>query len=682
MKKLSSFFTILLLLILLSGCSRGPSGKWGLRDFVWGYQGKGADEVKFPLKNFSGFIIALESCSVNVNGEKKELPALHGIPVNYGDVVNLAEKNCKIIAMKDVVFKGEGGVEDRYYAILPEGVFLFGVKYIDTYRFFPLVYGGKFALPKGEFAFIKVYTKDEWKKLEDKLKKISYVEVGNSSFQVLHLFPGENRVFNTAGKKKVSFYTIVLSMLPPAGEIFPAPGVKFRVTARNKKRFEEIAEFQQQIGVKLHEMEIPSWAEEIEISSEGRDLGNLSFITNPYFYTPTRHPEIVVLISMDTVRAKSLEIYGGPPTAPYLSEFSSQCRVYERAYTPHPWTYDGHMAVFFSKYSWEKMGKSIAEAIQKKGYYTAAFTGGGLVAPHLGFARGFLLYHYRPFDIFDVNSSKRLYQSAVSFIEDNKEKSLFLFLHTYQAHSPYMAGGESFDVVAKVGGLSGIYSPLPDEEREKAKSLYEEEINRIDKEFLKPFITYLQEKKLYSRTHIIIFADHGEQFFEHGNWEHGYSLYEEEVHVPLLVKSSKFKPSKDSKLISLLNIWEIVAKITGIKKAPEWKLRRDWVILSTPISGENFHFPKNIGIIRGNMKLIRNLGIDRRFFRRLPKRPRLELYSLGKDPQELHNIYGTVKEGISLQRLLKPFVNFYMQGEGYKPSKKDIEKLRSLGYVE
>jgi len=233
-----------------------------------------------------------------------------------------------------------------------------------------------------------------------------------------------------------------------------------------------------------------------------------------------------------------------------------------------------------------------------------------------------------------------------------------------------------------VGGLSGIYSPLPDEEREKAKSLYEEEINRIDKEFLKPFITYLQEKKLYSRTHIIIFADHGEQFFEHGNWEHGYSLYEEEVHVPLLVKSSKFKPSKDSKLISLLNIWEIVAKITGIKKAPEWKLRRDWVILSTPISGENFHFPKNIGIIRGNMKLIRNLGIDRRFFRRLPKRPRLELYSLGKDPQELHNIYGTVKEGISLQRLLKPFVDFYMQGEGYKPSKKDIEKLRSLGYVE
>lgn len=681
MRKWIFAFVILIFIFFLADCGGKISGQWGVDNLQWGYEGPVSPGVKVPIKGFSGFIIALEKCQLEVNGKNFNLPPLHGIPVTPGEVIKFPSGKCKFRAFRDVIFQGEGGREGRSYAILPEGVFLFGVKYENTYRFFPLVYGGKFALPQGEFAFLKVYTKEEWKKLERRFSRISYIEVGDTSYQVLHLFPGEERKFPTKKKERLLFSTIVLSMLPPAGEYFPAPGVRFAIRAVGKDRQENIWEFQQRTGVKEHDLEIPSWAEELEFYTEGRDLGNLSFITNPYFYSPSRNAPIVVLISMDTVRAKSLELYGGR-AAPFLTEFAKEARVYERAYTPHPWTYDGHMAVFFSRYSWEPQKFSFVEALQRKGYFTAAFTGGGLVAPHLGFARGFLLYHFRPLDIFDVSSSRRLYQSAKEFLLKNHDKPIFLFLHTYQAHSPYMANGETFDVVSRVGGLSGIFSPLDEQQRLKAEELYEKEINRIDSDFLKPFVSFLKKEKLISRTHMIIFADHGEQFFEHGNWEHGYSLYEEEVHVPLIVKSKKFKPGRDKSLISLVNLWEIVSTITRIKKEEPWKERKGIVVLSTPISDGGFHFPKVSGIIKGKMKLIRNISIDKRFFKNYPQRQKLELYNLITDKNEQHNIYGTVKEGISLQRLLRPFIDFYLQGKGYKPTRRDLEKLRSLGYVE
>ena len=663
------------------GCGGKITGEWGVKDLLWGYEGPETPGVRIPIKGFSGFIVAFETCKLKVNGDDLILPPLHGLPVFPGDVVDFPSGKCKFKAFRNIIFQGQGGEEDRSYAILPEGVFLFGVKYDKTYRFFPLVYGGKFALPRGEFAFLKIYTKDEWKELERKFSRISYIEVENTSYQVLHLFPGEERTFQINKKERLIFSTIVLSMLPPAGEYFPAPGVRFVVKAIGKEREEILWEFQQRSGVREHELEIPSWAEKVRIFTEGRDLGNLSFITNPYFYTPSRNAPIVVLVSMDTVRARSLGIYGGT-AAPFLTDFAREARIYNRAYTPHPWTYDGHMAVFFSRYSWEPQKVSFVEALQKKGYFTAGFTGGGLVSPHLGFARGFLIYHFRPLDIFDVNSSRRLYQSASKFLLKNHDKPIFLFLHTYQAHSPYMAEGETFDVVTRIGGLRGIFSPLDKQERLKARGLYEREINKIDNDFLRPFVAFLKNEKLMSRSHIIIFADHGEQFFEHGNWEHGYSLYEKEVHVPLIVKSRKIKPGRDESLFSLVNMWEIISTITGIKKEKPWKTRKGMVILSTPISNGQFHFPRIAGIIKGNMKLIRNITIDRKFFKNLPRKPRIELYDLSSDSFEQHNIYGTVREGISLQRMLKPFVDFYVHGKGYKPDRGDIEKLRSLGYVE
>ncbi len=668
---------VLPLFLLLLGCSKNKLGYWGNLPSFWKYRGKVYIGLENPVKENS-YLIFFNKCTIKRNGKEIFISPLQALKLRKGEFINIPQWGCRFHSYTKRVYSGAGGKEIK----LPVGIYLIFKRQGNFYIPSLFISMGKARLPKGKLSIIELYDSKGWRKVVEDFSNVSYIEIGNSSYQVHPVFPGEKFSFKVEGGKKLIFRSIVLSMPPEKGGCIPAPGVKFKVFCEGKGKKEILKDFSQRKGIVKREIELPSWAKKVLVEAEGKKLGNLSFITSPYIYTPSRKVPIVILISFDTVRAKSLSMYGGPDTSPFLAEFSKDALIYTRAYTPHPWTYDGHMAVFFSKYCWENPKDSVVEAIQKKGYYTVAFTGGGLVSPHLGFSKGFLLYRYRPSDTLDVNSSKKLYLSAKDFLLKNEDKPIFLFLHTYQAHSPYIAEGENFDVVSKIGEVSGIFSPLKIKDREKAKKLYQDEIGIIDRDFLKPFVYFLKREDLLSRTHIIIFADHGEQFYEHGNWEHGYSLYDEETHVPLIVKSKKFHRGKDSKLISLIHVWKILSRITGIKKKESWKERKNFLILSTPISDGKLHFPRSIAIIKDNSKLIYNLSMDKSFFRNPPDKPKFELFNLRKDPLELHNIYGKDGEGIILQRIFRPFVNFYLRGAGYKPSSEDLKKLRTLGYVE
>ncbi len=671
------------LLVFLWGCGKVSKGEWGRGNLTWVYkQWEGAKKVSGRLPSFTGYFVSLQRCPVKTSeGEVTLLPG-EGINQSGEERITFPASGCRVLLLpeKKVIFQGEGGKENREFAILFEGLYLMGEKTGDRYKFQLFPYRGKFPLPAKEIVLGQLLTQEEWEKIRDEFSSVSYLGE-NRVYQVLPIFPQNFLSFFTRGKRKVEFYSMVMSLPPPAGLVFPAPGFKFRVMAIGSGKRRVLDEYFQKKGVVLKNYDIPSWSRRVEIRIEGREFGNLAFITNPYFYNPTSKAPIVVLFSMDTVRAKSLPMWGGSANTPNLMALAKESLVFQRAYTPVPWTYDGHMAALFSKYPWERPERSIGELAQSQGYYTAAFTGGGLVAANLGFARGFLLYSQRPYDIFDRHSSARLLKQVRDFIRKKGDRPLFLFLHTYQAHSPYLAEGKRFDVVARVGGLAGIFSPLPPEEAKLGRRLYEDEISIIDREFLGPFISFLKNNHRWEKTHLIIFADHGEQFYEHGSWEHGYSLYDEEVHVPLIVHSGKFKRGKDTSPFSLISLWTLVVKIIGGKPWPGWKPRRDFVFIATPKSSPPLYFPQKTGVIRGKFKLIHNISINRKFFRRNPSFPKTEMYDLESDPGERRNIFGTSRQGVILSRIVMPLERLYLEGAGYKPTKEEIKKLRTLGYA-
>ncbi|MFT5042948.1 MAG: arylsulfatase A-like enzyme [Hyphomicrobiaceae bacterium] len=259
----------------------------------------------------------------------------------------------------------------------------------------------------------------------------------------------------------------------------------------------------------------------------------------------------VVLISVDTLRADHVGCYGYErPTTPSIDDFSRNAVIFERAISQAPWTLPAHGAMFSGLYpgrlgvtSYPAVRKLpdgnavLPEELRKAGYATAGFTGGGFVSAHYGFDRGFDTY---------TTSGRRFeynVRQSLDWLGINKDRRFFLFLHGYDAHRPYY----STDADKKAMGLA---DDLPverlrycfREERDRPSdeglaeiiAYYDAAIRHGDRE-LGPFFDRLKQLGLMENTIIIVTSDHGEEFFEHGNCDHVRFVYEESVHVPLII---------------------------------------------------------------------------------------------------------------------------------------------------
>ncbi len=600
-------------------------------------------------------------------------PCLFRGTLQKGQKVNLDEKEAKVYP---VLFRKRG---EKIYSLN-----------------FEILKSAFTAREKGEYLIFEGEGIEGWKKKMEDVLKSSYIKIGSTTYQVLQALPPSKRSFKYRFDRnwRLSFYTIVLNLPPEYGiRHWFGDGVRFKIMAKiNGGRWKTIFFEKIKAGIKYWDIKIPESTQELVfITEKGRDLfGDGAFWSRPFAYKRGKG-EAIILISMDTVRARSLSLYGNSrKTTPFLDGWApSEAKIYMKAYTPHPWTLAAHRAMFFSTYYWEKPEASFVEKLQEQGFYTAAFTGGGLVAGEYGFARGFVTYYEYVNDIFDPNSSALLFYRAREFIDSHPGRKLFLFLHTYQAHSPYhppdwaaVFGQKGrLDINSAKGGPSGSYSPLPEEIKERALSLYEEEIYTIDQRLLKPLIEYLQKKGLYSRSHLIILSDHGEQFYEHGCWEHGYSLYQEEIRVPLVVKSSKLGKGREEKPFSLIHIPWLVSSIAGFAPHPSWKKPSDKIYMSTTPGSSVFFFPLIKAVVYNNMKLIENDKLNREKFRTPPERPKFEFYDLNVDPLEKHNLF--LKRNLEAKKLKALLKKFSPAGERKgRLSEEEKQRLRSLGYIE
>jgi arylsulfatase A-like enzyme len=265
----------------------------------------------------------------------------------------------------------------------------------------------------------------------------------------------------------------------------------------------------------------------------------------------------VILISLDTVRADHLSVYGYPrSTTPNLERLAEEGVVFEHAFTQTPWTVPSHMSVFTSLYPsvhsithltpQSDMSAMIPEILRDAGYLTAGF-----VAPVLsedyGFAKGFDYYlrtdQVRPADIMVDRALEWLAGDPAEPVI--REQPFFLLLHLFDAHHPYEPPWP-FDTAfipayrSDIRELSQTHpyaqeKNLTDEELAEVVALYDGEIAYADFAIGR-FFDALRELGLYDEALIVVFGDHGEGFLEHGLMNHGNSVYEELIRVPLLLR--------------------------------------------------------------------------------------------------------------------------------------------------
>lgn len=456
---------------------------------------------------------------------------------------------------------------------------------------------------------------------------------------------------------------------------------------------------------------------EVELVFETKGKGVGAWL-NPRLTTLKKKPKVFVVIVLDTLRYDHTSLYGyRRKTTPVLDALSSESLVFRNAYTTTSWTLPAHVSLFSGKNLDEhgvvtpndRISDSypmVAELFQEKGYVTAAFTGGGFVEDTYGFARGFQFYSNIPGRVFSIDSAERVLNHFTRYIERFEGNDLFIFLHTYQVHAPYKAPHEYIDQIDKdvPGNLKGIknfirhnhefYKAINPEQRQLLIDLYDASILYADKVLVGGVVDYLKQKGVYDEAMLVVLSDHGEEFYDHRSWEHGHTLYKEQIKIPLLVKYpySRRKGKIDA-LASITDIPAMMLEESGIHYdrtvfRDETGLEKRVLPVLLPLSPIIQQFPPKISFVDEGYHFIFNI-IDKKKLEFFDPPPpvtatrEVELYET-KDYLERTNIYKRRKHvtdrfGSLLVKYLEKVKGVKM--EKFKLNKELEDKLKSLGYL-
>jgi arylsulfatase A-like enzyme len=220
---------------------------------------------------------------------------------------------------------------------------------------------------------------------------------------------------------------------------------------------------------------------------------------------------------------------------------------------------------------------------------------------------------------------------------------------------------------------------------------------------IKSFLDELKRLDLYDNTMLILTSDHGEEFHDHIGWEHGHTLYNEVLRVPLLIKfpQSKYRGTRIEPYVGLVDIMPTILEEGGwLSEGSEMdgksllsliggKEKRGRILMSYLPDGMVECIPQRIALIRSPYKLVINQDYPARAYQYFtpppPKQEAVELYHLDRDPLERKNLAD--QERNLAQELAKLAEAYLKEGVQGKKSQRFVwdegleEKLRALGYI-
>ncbi len=436
-----------------------------------------------------------------------------------------------------------------------------------------------------------------------------------------------------------------------------------------------------------------------------------------------RRPSIL-LVTLDTTRADHLSCYGyAKPTSPNVDRLAADSIRYVNAYATSSWTLPTHASLFTGKLptahgatfdpegplhltqeggikgnaSWDAYRArplardelTLAELLRRDGFATGAVVAGPWLKRVFSLARGFDAYDDGHFvdlgaKVGELNGrpAEDVTRAAIEYVDTHADRPFFLFLNYYDPHSPWLPPEPH-----KSAFWSGPepQRPSPD----YASALYDAEIQYADLH-LGRLLDHLKARGLYDDCWIVVTADHGELLGDEGLWGHGDSLFQSEIHIPLLVKepgvdhprgvSDAFVQQIDL-LPTLLQRLSIPIP-RGIQGTPIADLPGHPIVAEVnplPFMSATKKDARQIGgwraLIAANDKLVwSELGHH-------------ALYDLVKDPGETTNRYAVEPERArQLQQILAAYVATLPApgevGPVEQPDEETRRLLESLGYTE
>jgi arylsulfatase A-like enzyme len=416
----------------------------------------------------------------------------------------------------------------------------------------------------------------------------------------------------------------------------------------------------------------------------------------------------ILLVTLDTTRADHLGCYGyARPTSPALDALAADGIVYTRALAPGTWTLPSHASLLTGKCPsshgarYDPQGPlmlasaipdrprlneyrvrgvaptetTLAGILTAAGYQTGGVVGGPWLKGVFGLGNGFTWWDDD--DIGSVNGriAADVNARALPWLEQ-VEEPFFLFLNYFDAHAPFTPPPE-FAAPFLSAPLAPGARPTP----EQTLALYDGEIRYAD-HHLGAVVETLKRRQLYDRTWILVTADHGDLFGEHGVTGHGNVPYQEVLHVPLVSKPPGGDGGRGERSdpVQLTDVMPLVLERLGLPR-PDGIQGGIPPRLGRPLIAESYtlpaFYPKGdwLAIIDGDWKLLWN------------SQGHSELYDLAADPGENHNrIADQPERAAALERTLKDYLATLPRSQSTEPvqavDEATHDALKGLGYID
>jgi arylsulfatase A-like enzyme len=409
----------------------------------------------------------------------------------------------------------------------------------------------------------------------------------------------------------------------------------------------------------------------------------------------------IVLVSIDTLRRDHVGAYGyAKPTTPRLDGLARHGILAEDAVATSSWTLPSHLSLFTStdpavhggtdmKRGYNHRVPSLARILREAGYATQAVTSHLYVSGVYGLDDGF-----DQLDFHQDRLATDVAERAISLLDRFGDRPFFLFVHFYDPHwhyNPPEAQRLLFDT-GYAGGLSGVWGEFKDKTRETTTpeelahilALYDGEIRYVDDE-LGRVLDHMSARGLDAGTLVVVTSDHGEEFLDHGSWEHQKTLYEEVVRIPLVVSGPGVPVRREPAQASLLDVAPTILAWAGLPAQPTHEGRS----LLAPLPdrdgyGETDHTTDGTSklFLRGGAGRFKTiLSLDR-----ASGEPRKEeWYDLRADPAEQRDVRPRADVADAIRkRALARWRDGRARGMGapaVELTPEQRERLRALGYV-
>ena len=319
------------------------------------------------------------------------------------------------------------------------------------------------------------------------------------------------------------------------------------------------------------------------------------------FTIPQKHYNIIMIV-VDTLRMRGTSLVAGArDTTPNLAAWAEQQVVFENTIPASGSTPPSIASLLSGLYpsahglinydANERVDDDIllesipmfSELLKEAGYQTTGLLKASPLPVDHGWGQGFDSWGNVPREIGAENnhSGKLLTDATLDWLANAGEDPFFLYVHYNDPHAPYQAPEPWYDMFVPDTNTSShdgskdaireLFSgaPYTDDDIEKLTALYDGETAYWDSEFVR-IPQFLEASGLLEDTIVVVLADHGEQFAEHGGWMHA-ALWQEIAHVPLVMSVPGALPGRVSQRVSLVDVVPTLSALTGIPGWDAWQ---------------------------------------------------------------------------------------------------------------